>query len=99
MSRDVWERSNACRSPAGDSDTEAKELMKLSDKYLVPVGLVVAFVTIVFATSFTNSRASGTPNDPEKESPQQQMQFPEGLDYSKFLHNTQNHARLPCLLC
>jgi c(7)-type cytochrome triheme protein len=30
---------------------------------------------------------------------QQQMQFPEGLDYSKFLHSTQNHARLPCLLC
>jgi c(7)-type cytochrome triheme protein len=21
------------------------------------------------------------------------------MDYSKFLHNTQNHARLPCLLC
>ena len=30
---------------------------------------------------------------------QQQMQFPEGLDYSKFLHSSQNHARLPCLLC
>jgi c(7)-type cytochrome triheme protein len=27
------------------------------------------------------------------------MQFPEGLDYSKFQHNTQNHSRLPCLLC
>jgi len=31
--------------------------------------------------------------------PQQQMQFPEGLDYSKFLHSNANHSRLPCLLC
>jgi c(7)-type cytochrome triheme protein len=23
----------------------------------------------------------------------------DSMDYSKFLHNTQNHARLPCLLC
>lgn len=30
---------------------------------------------------------------------QPQMEFPEGLDYSKFLHSSRNHARLPCLLC
>lgn len=30
---------------------------------------------------------------------QQQSQPPEGLDYSKFLHSSRNHARLPCLLC
>lgn len=30
---------------------------------------------------------------------QAQTQPPEGLDYSKFLHNSSNHARLPCLLC
>ena len=30
---------------------------------------------------------------------QEQIQQPEGLDYSKFLHNSRNHARLPCLLC
>ena len=30
---------------------------------------------------------------------QAQVQPPEGLDYSKFLHNSRNHARLPCLLC
>ena len=30
---------------------------------------------------------------------QAQIQLPEGLDYSKFLHNSRNHARLPCLLC
>jgi c(7)-type cytochrome triheme protein len=55
--------------------------------------------TILFVASFTNSRASGTLKAPDFEEPQQQMQFPEGLDYSKFLHNTRNHARLPCLLC
>lgn len=30
---------------------------------------------------------------------QAQIPPPEGLDYSKFLHNSRNHARLPCLLC
>ena len=30
---------------------------------------------------------------------QQQMQFPETLDYSKYSHSSQYHARLPCLLC
>lgn len=30
---------------------------------------------------------------------QDQMQFPEGLDYSKFQHSSRNHSRLPCLLC
>jgi c(7)-type cytochrome triheme protein len=30
---------------------------------------------------------------------QEQMQFPEGLDYSKFMHSSRNHSRLPCLLC
>lgn len=68
-------------------------------KYFVPTGLVVAFLVGV-APSLINSRASGTTGAVESfEEPQQQMQFPEGLDYSKFLHNTQNHARLPCLLC
>ena len=33
------------------------------------------------------------------ESIQEQMQFPEGLDYGKFQHSTRNHSRLPCLLC
>jgi c(7)-type cytochrome triheme protein len=30
---------------------------------------------------------------------QEQMQFPEGLDYGKFQHSSRNHSRLPCLLC
>ena len=67
-------------------------------KYFVPTGLAVA-VILIGAASLMTSRISGTPNGLEKESPQQQMQIPEGLDYSKFLHSSQNHARLPCLLC
>jgi hypothetical protein len=33
------------------------------------------------------------------QSNQEQMQFPEGLDYGKFMHSSRNHSRLPCLLC
>ena len=67
-------------------------------KHLAPVALLAG--AIILSAMITGSRASvtnGTPKPPEE--PQQQMQFPEGLDYSKFQHNTQNHARLPCLLC
>lgn len=68
-------------------------------KHLAPAALLIA-VAIVIAATITNSRATGTTGGSETfEEPQQQMQFPEGLDYSKFLHNSQNHARLPCLLC
>src|SRR6185436_12845820 len=57
-------------------------------------------VAAVFTATLTNSRAAVTPGtEGSPEEPQQQMQFPEGLDYSKFMHNSANHARLPCLLC
>jgi c(7)-type cytochrome triheme protein len=66
------------------------------------VGLLVAASVIgISVVAVINSHASG--NSPREslagESNQQQMQFPEGLDYGKFQHNTQNHSRLPCLLC
>jgi c(7)-type cytochrome triheme protein len=68
-------------------------------KYFVPTGLVPgAIVVMICAIGVINSRAHvEIPPDPQN--PQTQMQFPEGLDYSKFQHNTQNHSRLPCLLC
>jgi c(7)-type cytochrome triheme protein len=56
--------------------------------------LAVAMLFGAFRAS--NSHAS---TSFEGQSPQQQMQFPEGLDYSKFQHNSRNHSRLPCLLC
>jgi cytochrome c553 len=70
-------------------------------KYFVPTGLVpLAIAALIFTIAIVNSHVHGSvliaPIEP---SPQQQMQFPEGLDYSKFQHDTRNHARLPCLLC
>lgn len=73
-----------------------------SYKYFVPTGLaVVALILIFLNASLTPSRTSGSGSNNGRSvaSPQEQMQFPEGLDYSKFQHNTRNHARLPCLLC
>ena len=47
------------------------------------------------ATLATESSANFNPT----ETYQEQMQFPEGLDYGKFQHSSRNHSRLPCLLC
>lgn len=71
-------------------------------KYVVPTGLVpFTVVVIIFAIALVNSRVHGSSpislNEPLL--PQEQMQMPEGLDYSKFQHSNANHARLPCLLC
>jgi hypothetical protein len=68
-------------------------------KYVALTALIIAII-ILLNGSLTNWRASGTSGTSKTlEAPQTQVQIPEGLDYSKFLHNTQNHARLPCLLC
>ena len=65
---------------------------------LVPTGLVpVLIVTALCAIVMINSRAHAGVTEPQ--SPQAQMEFPEGLDYSKFQHSSRNHSRLPCLLC
>jgi c(7)-type cytochrome triheme protein len=59
----------------------------------------VVFVCTVIGLTLVivlNSRASGPMS---AESAQEQMQFPEGLDYGKFQHSSRNHSRLPCLLC
>lgn len=62
------------------------------------IALVLVCMTFVVAL---NWRASASiPKSASESSPgQEQMQFPEGLDYSKFQHGTRNHSRLPCLLC
>jgi c(7)-type cytochrome triheme protein len=61
-----------------------------------------AAIVLTLITLFS-LRASGSTTGSRVESPapqtNQQMQFPEGLDYAKFLHSSQNHSRLPCLLC
>lgn len=70
-------------------------------KHFVPTGLVPIVIAIVICTLVViNSRAHipiADSNAPQ--TPQEQMQFPEGLDYGKFQHSSRNHSRLPCLLC
>src|SRR5689334_22969678 len=61
-------------------------------KYVAPMALL-AVAMLFGAFRASNSHAS---TSFEGQSPQQQMQFPEGLDYSKFQHNSRNHSRLPC---
>src|ERR1043165_8753689 len=71
-------------------------------KYFVPTGLaVVALILIASNATLTHSRAPRFDlNVNESSGPsQEQMQFPEGLDYGKFQHSSRNHSRLPCLLC
>jgi len=58
--------------------------------------LPVIAVTIIFSGLFLSNNATSSEMATEQQQP---MQFPEGLDYSKFLHSSRNHARLPCLLC
>ena len=59
----------------------------------------VALFSILFANTKSHVLGNAHAERPAPDSPQQQMQFPEGLDYSKFQHSNANHARLPCLLC
>jgi c(7)-type cytochrome triheme protein len=73
--------------------TEAAQRKRLSVVALI-VALIVIGMTI---GTFLNSRASGAM--PNVLTNQEQMQFPEGLDYAKFQHSSGNHSRLPCLLC
>ena len=60
--------------------------------------LLVCAITVL-TSGYLISRASEPVSNPPGPSPQEQMQMPEGLDYSKFQHSNTNHARLPCLLC
>jgi len=67
-------------------------------KHFLRPGLIPLAIALVICTiGVINSRAHVDSTEPQ--SPQEQMQFPEGLDYSKFQHTSRNHSRLPCLLC
>lgn len=67
-------------------------------KRSLAVGVVFLCTMIgLILVTVLNSRASEP--DSIEAAPQEQMQFPEGLDYGKFQHSSRNHSRLPCLLC
>lgn len=66
--------------------------MKKLQLALMSVLFVAVLGYVIQSGASTGLTSSGT-------EPQTQSQAPEGLDYSKFLHDSRNHARLPCLLC
>ena len=55
--------------------------------------------TIIVATMVYVVESGATTASTTTASSQESTQPTEGLDYSKFLHSSRNHARLPCLLC
>ena len=57
---------------------------------------VLFIAAVIFAIFLVSGHSSSLTT---AQSQQPQMQFPEGLDYSKYLHGSQYHSRLPCLLC
>jgi c(7)-type cytochrome triheme protein len=99
-SRARWGKADTAQQTAKPSWAFADLLTESRVGAFVLVG---ALITLIFVTVL-NSRASGSIRDslfesPLAESNQEQMQFPEGLDYGKFVHSSRNHSRLPCLLC
>ena len=62
--------------------------------------LVAAASISLLLAVVSNSAASGSiAKGSRSPTAQGQVQIPEGLDYTKFLHSSRNHSRLPCLLC
>ena len=62
------------------------------------IHLALICVVVVAILGFTLQNRATTASNVQTNQ-QAQTQPPEGLDYSKFLHDSRNHARLPCLLC
>jgi hypothetical protein len=63
--------------------------------------LQLALMSVLFVAVLGYVIQSGASTGPTSTGtePQTRSQAPEGLDYPKFLHDSRNHARLPCLLC
>jgi c(7)-type cytochrome triheme protein len=87
-----------------DSTIEIDRPTLITRRKLLSGSLVTRLVVTASVVSLTviavfNLQGSESKLDPHSVRAQEQMQFPEGLDYGKFLHSSQNHSRLPCLLC
>jgi len=83
--------------PAPLSNGEGEKPCVSIRSLTVGVVFVCAVIGLTLVTVLNSRASESTAN--LTESPQEQMQFPEGLDYGKFLHGSRNHSRLPCLLC
>ena len=90
----VWGRSFTTKTQRATEFTQ-RRMHGSRVAWLCVVGMVMGMTLTILS-----SRASSRMTAPHELTPnEQQMQFPEGLDYSKFLHSNANHSRLPCLLC
>lgn len=88
--------------PTGNALRIIRELSRrrLTGPWAGALILVAAALISLALTVVLNSRASGSiVNGNQSPLPQEQAQIPEGLDYTKFLHSSRNHSRLPCLIC
>lgn len=106
-------RGETCESldgPSHDIHPAPTERRHIFDckfyKHFVPTGLVVLLVALVVGLALSVRPSSASPSEGVVSMellsggssflpvPQDQ-----NIDFSKFLHNNANHARLPCLLC
>ncbi len=85
--------------PAPLSNGEGEKPCVSIRSLTVGVVFVCAVIGLTLVTVLNSRASESTANLTESPMPQEQMQFPEGLDYGKFLHGSLNHSRLPCLLC
>jgi len=93
--RGRWGTATTAHQAAKPYQTD--ELIRSSLSACVIASVALCLILVVLTKSPV--AANVAPERRASDSPQQQMQFPEGLDYSKFQHSNANHARLPCLLC
>lgn len=77
----------------------AKEVAQRRCLFGARTCVLALFGIVIGMTGITVLSSRASESAPITEASQGQMQFPEGLDYGKFMHSSANHSRLPCLLC
>ena len=92
LRRDQRHQATALKSGDGYSHSKGVAYWR----WLVASLLACLIIAIVVVFIQQQKSFAATPESPE---PANEQGSQDSMDYSKFLHNTQNHARLPCLLC
>jgi c(7)-type cytochrome triheme protein len=90
----VWRRNPTIKTQRTTEVTQRQRVVSG-----VAVFLLLGTLTSLTLALLNEHSLAFTAAAQQSTSGQEQMQFPGGLDYSKFLHSNANHARLPCLLC